>query len=297
MRVIIDARGYGHHPMEFDYKGGDGWLLHNISKAMKDLGHDVHVVLDGYTELYQDGISYWPETVHPRLCGVLLSPDGRYAHEFLAQKILTELWAVVPPAEEMPEVKAEPFSLVWMAGANRGLWHMRYIWPLLKQEIPSLKLTIGHNFNGYYETMRWQHDWQGLVAIELKDWIEGDPSISAPLSLGRKETKELVAKSQVFAYPCDPVFPNSKHFSQSVVDAAAAGCALLLTPIERLVAMEECAAYIESPRDYRLWADTVISWMSNDAERRKWQELAKEKAKAWTWDRFVAGWEKVLTEE
>ncbi len=285
MRVIIDARGYGHHEMELLMGNGTAWILYRMAHEAQDLGHDVHVILDGYYEGVEKGIAYWPEGKYPHVCDVLITP-GIPDQEIRTRGVIAcrDLW-MAPPGANRLKPQEVPGRLVWMPHANRGLWHLMGTWSYLKELHPDVSLVIGGNFPRYYEMMRWQHDYQGERVIDLKAWMDGDEAIEVRERMTRAEMELEVARAQIFAYPCDPIVPDTYHRSLSVTEAAAAGKALLLSPEETLAEdFEHAATFIEDAYDYETWAHTIANWIQNGGELRKHQKRAEKWAnKHATW--------------
>ena len=295
MKVVIDARTIATHPMELDMQPGVGILLQHIAIAMKEAGHSTNVILGGGTEAFQNGISYWPQSMYPHSCDVLITPGKTPAPDIRAAKVFagSDLFAIPPGIDRPEKIQKVPHSMIWMAGANRGLWHLAHIWADLKREIPDISLVIGHDLITYVETMYWQHDFQGLMALDIKDWAEAEDGVTVLAKEDRRAILTHQWSSELCVYPCDPLIADKAHRSLSTYEAAGAGCALLLSPSERLYDdFEHGAAFIETPSEYGTWTDTIIQWMKDDSIRKSWQEKARASVKGLSWERFHRTWSK-----
>jgi hypothetical protein len=303
LRIILDARGYARHPSELSMRYGDSWMLHNLAKAVRSMGHDTHVILDGYVEMYEDGISYWPSERFPQVCDVYIAPSAKARGSFRARTGITgqELWDIMPGAETHHKggkgLKKKARSMIWTADADKGLWHLMDIWPLVKAEVPDASLVIAHNLDGYIDNFKWEHDYRGLQAWNLMEWTHEDQDITVLGQVSREVLAEHQAEASIFAYPCDPCFPRANHRSLGTLEAAAAGCALLLSPEERLYEdYEGVAAFLESPWHYEDWAEIIVRWMRSENERLEWQEKALAFGQEHTWEQFGEQWSRKLQE-
>ena len=290
-RVVIDATEYAHHPMELSTKPGMAWMLGEIAQTVKGLGYETHVVLQGAVEMYENGISYWPQERHPEVCDVFISPSAKSALDIrtvktLAGDALTESW----PAIAMPSVAKVPGKMVWMAGAGRGLWHLLEMWDSIKQQVPHASVVVGHNPKSYVDIFSWQHDFQGLFAMRLQEFLARD-DVTALNNAKRSDVLRHVAEAELFAYPADPISPRDGHRSLSAYEAARAGCALLFAPSEKLGEdYDGVAGFIENPWHHGQWVETIAHWLTAPAELQSWQQKASRWASKHTRMSFQKGW-------
>lgn len=98
MRVIIDAREYDALQPDAppDY-GASEPLVMRVAKALSAAGHRVDGVWKGDTELYVDGVIWWPWSKHPSKCDVLISCEWLiHANEFEFKKLYVPLNKINP---------------------------------------------------------------------------------------------------------------------------------------------------------------------------------------------------------
>ena len=297
-RIIIDLSTLAEHPMEIGMKEGEGAYMERVGVALKEAGHDVHIRLGGYAEGWQGGISYWPKERGPKVADVLISTQRDVADQNRVKNVILadKVWDVQPYSEATNGIPKVPGRLIWTAGASRGLWHLMAMWPRLRERVPNVSITVAHNPAAYIDTMRWQHDFQGLFAQDLERWFQ-EPGVTALRRVEQKEVERARAEAVMFVYPCDPIMGSRYHRSLSGTEAAKAGCALLFSTEERLYQdFENVAAFMEQPWHHDDWAEVVADILTDDAKLAEWQAKAKAFADGCTWERFVSEWDAKVQE-
>ena len=125
MRVVVDAGGLATHPMELAMLPGVPSYLLLVARACRAAGADTHIIMAEHLETVVDGISYWPVGRHPQVCDVFITSKREAPAYIRAEKVISgdSLWGIAPPIRMLNGAAKIPGKLVWMAGANRGLWH------------------------------------------------------------------------------------------------------------------------------------------------------------------------------
>lgn len=258
---------------------GHGQLLLKLARACQEMGHNTNVILQGQAELYQDGISYWPEDRHPNMADVAITVSPMAATGMRAKVLLgpTEIYGLKPWLESYEQIKVVG-RVLWNAAANKGLWHMRHIWPMVIEQVPWATLCITHNPQKWCTDMRWTHDYQGLEAIAVSRWMEEDKTVQVYRNLSRSEFLALQGQAEIMAFPYDPILPPGQSYPSSVGEGAAAGCALLVADSGNAYKVyEKAAGFMPSPLAYDAWAGVLTEWLT---DRQKLAE-GQEKAKTW----------------
>ena len=294
-KVVIDARAFGHHPMELE-QSGHGTLLLKIAQACQNMGHFTSIILKGQVEMYQDGIAYWPEDRHPKSGDVLVNISPVGSRDVHAPRVLgpTEIFALKPWVEsyEMPKVVGR---VLYSAAPNKGLWHLRHIWPKITEQVPDATLCITHNPLKWCADMRWTHDYQGLEAIALSRWVEEDSTVQVHRNLSRSEFLSVQGQAEVLAFPYDPILPPGPSYPTSVMEAAGAGCALLVADSGNAYQVyEKAAGFMPSPLSYDDWADVLVEWLKDRERLVQEQDKARTWASRWSKQAFCKELEEVL---
>lgn len=289
MRIVLDARGYARHPVELAHSATEGWVLQRIAQALRP-EHDCHILLNGGLETVVEGVSYWPETRHPEAADCFIGLGREKPRDVRAKRVIIapESWSILPGVDMVAGPKDSRLVL-WTAHPNRGLWHLQGIWPRVTAQMPEARLRITHDLQGYYDTMSWQHDFQGLASRDLMAWVRDDPTVAWGKAHRRHELAALQAQASILAYPADPILAHPYHRSYGVIEALGAGCAVLTTAEERLYDdFEGAAAFLPSPWDYEAWADVLVDWLKGGAA--EWQVKGAAWALKHTWKRFSQEW-------
>ena len=273
-------------------RDGEAWLLYRIGQALVKANHSVHIIMDSQAEFYQGGVCYWPAQRHPGRAAIYIT-TSRETPDVQADRTVgpDSLWDIMPGCELNGHVTKVPRRLIWTAHANRGLWHLMEMWPSLKAAVPGISLVVTHEVKRWCEEMKWTHDWQGIIARGLLDWFEASPEITLTKMVQRDEVNHYQGEAELLVYPCDPLYPNKAHHSLSALEAAGAGCALLLSGEERLYEdCEKAAGFLEDPWRHEDWVATAAEWLTNPSELKRRQGQAKEWAAQHTWAKFDQAW-------
>ncbi len=111
------------------------------------------------------------------------------------------------------------------------------------------------------------------------------PNIELLGRLERAELQTLLARAAVFAHPA-----LYEPFGLGVLEAAQAGCALVLSDIPTLRELWDGAAVFCPPRDGSDWTQTLEFLLSHERERVELAQRAKDRARKYSREAFGEGY-------
>jgi glycosyltransferase involved in cell wall biosynthesis len=198
-----------------------------------------------------------------------------------------------------------PGRLFWASDPARGLWHLLDVFDHVKRAESSATLHVAYDFGAQFAYHQWQANSLAEALWECKQRLEATQGV---VSLGAVDTAQLrreQAECQVFAYPCDPVTAGSELFCLSAMEAAAAGCALVLGENEALPEVFEDAAMLlplpgkwlsahDRRYDAQDWADQVVGLMQDPANWERMSQNSRALAERNSWAAVIERWEEML---
>jgi glycosyltransferase involved in cell wall biosynthesis len=132
--------------------------------------------------------------------------------------------------------------------------------------------------------------WPVLLAGEPPQGGLGD-AVSCLGRLAPAELHALMAEAAIFAAPA-----RYEPFGLAVLEAARAGCALVLGRTPSLIELWGDAARFVPPDDHDALAGTLLDLIHNDALRLRLQRAARERAQAFSRRRMVEGYQALYAE-
>jgi glycogen synthase len=124
--------------------------------------------------------------------------------------------------------------------------------------------------------------WPVHLAGSLRSPMDGRAVLNGPTWLGELPRLELLAqlgRSEIFVSPA-----LYEPFGLTVLEAAAAGCALVLSDIPSFRELWEDAAEFVDPSDSALLADTLNALSRSPPKRRGLQQAARQRAREYELD-------------
>jgi glycosyltransferase involved in cell wall biosynthesis len=125
-------------------------------------------------------------------------------------------------------------------------------------------------------------EWPIHVAGSLRSPIDGRAALNGPTWLGELPRLELLAqlgRSEIFVSPA-----RYEPFGLTVLEAAAAGCALVLSDIPSFRELwEDAAEFVDSSDSSRL-ADTLNALSRSSQKRQGLQRAARRRAREYGLD-------------
>lgn len=327
MRVTLDIRNCAA-PLSVPFHGGTEMLMKRLARTLAGAGHQVNVVSNEPREAVAGGAYWWTAAKFPAICDTLIvldrtdrlrefqyeraivfataveMPTGEgnvdavaclsRAHGLLLNKHTPSLAAkeslVIPPGVDVPEEQPKvPGRMVWCNSPDRGLIHIARMWPNILKAVPEATIRVTYNVRGYLERTRWMMDERGAQAVEMGRWIEDNPStVFCEMLPDPADVRTAQAVAELYAYPMDPLNAGVGIHALAAQEAAAAGCALLLSYHEGLPEVfGECADFLELPVNYTDWTHHIADILTNPERRIAMQD----KARAWAAKRPWAAWE------
>lgn len=195
---------------------------------------------------------------------------------------------------------------IWVGNdPSRGLWHVLDVLERVQERVPDASLAISYDVDTNFERLKWHQNAMAEMLWECRRRIATIPNV---LNLGALERPDVVRHqlaAQVHLWPSDPANVGTQLHGQSQMEAAAAGCALVLSDVEAFPEVFGEAAeilptigtFVPDPVgedgvrvDAGDYADAVVEVMT-DPDR--WAEASRKSralAEKHTWDRVVERW-------
>lgn len=268
--------------------------------------------LDGIKDFRFDRLYVPLNKIDPVLAGqehrvdqfVCLSDNHVEVLRKLNPTIRPDQCTVIGPGVDIPPVVPKvPHSLIWCNSPDRGLIHIARMWPRLKELVPDVFIDVTYNFDRYMR-MRWfVSDHEAEQAWEIKEWMDANKdSVYVLNGLTKEQVIEHQQSAEVYAYPCDPLMPGSMVHCFAAMEAAAAGCAVILSGVDGLHSVfDEVAEFVNNPTDHVAWAEYLAELLKDDERKvelsrrgrswatrhpwglhaHKWQDLVAGKEAAW----------------
>lgn len=200
-----------------------------------------------------------------------------------------------------------PKKVVWCSSPDRGLHHLLSMWPDVRARVPDAELHV------FYRLQNWIRD-----VGALGPWANTHPDVCESARRARYVDEALarlrtgwgvtvhdsvpnqqmaaeLCSAGVLAYTCDPL-RYTEGFGVSALDAAAAGCHVIISDVDALPSVHGEYSTVASGRpDYeglhQLWVDHIVGAINAD-------DGCRPSAPArYTMERVVDQWEALLTEQ
>lgn len=188
---------------------------------------------------------------------------------------------------------------------SRGLWHVLDVLERVQQRVPEASLAISYDFDANFERLKWHQNAMAEMLWECKRRIAAIPNV---LNLGALERPAVVRQqlaAQVHLWPADPANVGTQLHGQSQMEAAAAGCALVVSDVEAFPEVFGEAATIlptigtfvpdpvgeEGMRvDAQDYADVVVELLTDDAAWDAASRKSRALAERHTWRHVTDRW-------
>lgn len=136
----------------------------------------------------------------------------------------------------------EPLVGYW-SSPDRGLVHLLRVWPEVKRAVPAAKLIVGYEIENWlalirncYGRLAPMHGWyrhQGEIVARLLDECSR-LDVTTTGALPRKKLAEIQQRCRIFCYPLDNGGDYVEGFCVAALEALAAGCWPVLSPVDAL---------------------------------------------------------------
>lgn len=194
---------------------------------------------------------------------------------------------------------------IWVGNdPARGLVNTLDIFDLVKERVPHATLHVTYDLERQFARVKWQHNAAAEVLWECKRRLENTPGVTLLGAVSREEVVRQQLEAQVHLWPSDPVNVGSQIHGLSQLEAAAAGCALVLSDVEAFPEVFGEAATIlptigtfapgpdedGSRIDAQDYADAVVELMTDAAKWAEASRKARKLAEKMTWEDVTGQW-------
>jgi glycosyltransferase involved in cell wall biosynthesis len=224
---------------------------------------------------------------------------------------LADYWGWPPDGLYNDEryVKTQRFKTagrIWVGNdPARGLWHVLDVFDLVRAKVPHATLHVSYDFDRAFAARKWQQNALAEMFWEMKRRLGSTPGV---VNLGALDNKNVIREqleAQVHVWPSEPQNVGTQIHGISQLEAAAAGCALVLSDVEAFPEVFGEAAtilpvpgtfYGEAERriDAADWADVVAELMTDP---EKWSEASRKAralAEKHTWQNVIEKWDAMI---
>lgn len=230
---------------------------------------------------------------------VVLSQNHADTLRILNPSIKESQCRVIAPGVEMPSgAKKVKNRIIWCNSPDRGLIHMARMWPLLLEKVPDASIVVTYNFARYLKNLWYVADNQATEALEILDWADKyADSVQIMGGLSNAEVRAEQAKAEVYAYPCDPPHAGSMVHCFSAMEAAAAGCAVVLSSVDGLpTVFGDVAEFVDDPTDHEAWAEHLAGLLKDEKRKAALSAKSREWAEIRPWDDHTDAWGALVSE-
>jgi glycosyltransferase involved in cell wall biosynthesis len=180
---------------------------------------------------------------------------------------------------------------IWVGNdPARGLVNTLDVFDLVRKRVPHATLRVTYDLERQFARVKWQHNAAAEVLWECKRRLENTPGVSLLGAVDRATVVREQLEAQVHLWPSDPVNVGSQIHGLSQAEAAAAGCALVLSDVEAFpevfgeaaVILPTIGTFAPGPDedgsriDAQDYADAVVELMTDAA---KWAEASRKARK------------------
>jgi len=135
--------------------------------------------------------------------------------------------------DEYPLCPTKVPGRLWVGNdPSRGLWHVLDVLERVQARVPAASLAISYDFDTHFERFKWHQNAASEMLWECKRRMATLPNV---LDLGALDHAGVVQQqlaAQVHVWPSDPANVGTQLHGGSQLEAAAAGCALVLSDVE-----------------------------------------------------------------
>jgi glycosyltransferase involved in cell wall biosynthesis len=195
---------------------------------------------------------------------------------------------------------------IWVGNdPARGLVHVLDVFDLVRARVPEATLHVTYDFAEQFARMRWAQNALAETLWECRRRLDSTPGVVLLGTVDRSRVVREQLEAQVHLWPSDPPNLGSQIHGISQAEAAAAGCALVLSDVEAFpevfggVAeiLPTIGTFVPDPvgengtrvsaNDY---ADAVIELMENSDLWAKASRDSRALAEKHSWDAVVQRW-------
>jgi glycosyltransferase involved in cell wall biosynthesis len=191
-----------------------------------------------------------------------------------------------------PDKSERPHSLAWLSSPDRGLHHLVQIFEKVRAVVPDATFDVLYDFDRAYES--YKNNMPGSAYVRWLDEaakLKGMPGVRVLNHLSQPNVAELLSRTAVVAYPCDPV-RATETYCISMTEAMAAGCAVVISDADCLPEnYANAATILPRPIDHDAWAAEIIKLMTDEEYREGQMQKGLKLASTATFDEIAWEWE------
>jgi len=208
----------------------------------------------------------------------------------------TQCVVIEPGVDAVEQAQKVHNRLIWCNSPDRGLIHIARMWPSLLEKVPDASIVVTYNFARYLKNLLYVADNQATEAMEILEWAAANPeSVHIKDGLTDEQVREEQLAAEVYAYPCDPPHAGSMVHCFAAMEAAAAGCAVVLSGVDGLPEVfADVAEYVNDPTDHEAWAEYLAALLTDEERKAALSARSREWASARPWSKHTEGWEALI---
>lgn len=224
-----------------------------------------------------------------------LAVVGSEYHADLIRGRLSDLPVHVlsPGVDVVPDSGARRDRFLYASSPDRGLHRLLAMWPAIWSRF-GLPLSIGYDVRAVLARRGRSTSALGDRLRDLAARLD-QPGVIVHGALADAQLEALRQRSLALLYPLDPVLPHSELLSLTVLEACAAGCPPILSPVDAFPSeYADVARFMgtDGPSfDPQEWVHAIQQTLDDWRGR---SELARRYAAGRSWDTWVSGWERLL---
>jgi hypothetical protein len=197
-----------------------------------------------------------------------------------------------------------PGRLLYQNDPARGLWNVLDILEIVQKDYPDASLAVTYDFDRQFEQHRWRQNALAEMMWECHRRMATMPNI---LNRGALDRAGIVAEQlacQIHVMPSDPNNVGTQIHGHAQLEAAAAGCALVLSDVEAFPELFAGVAdilpvpgqYIPDPEgdgrriDALDYAEIVLDLLRDPEAWTKASKASRKLAERHTWEDVIGSW-------
>ncbi|HKA94299.1 MAG TPA: glycosyltransferase family 4 protein [Acidimicrobiia bacterium] len=254
-----------------------------------------------------------PDRLTPEIAGLVAAfPVFSEVHADLLCKtnpgVLRERCVVTGLGVDLDDYAPDPVKMpgrIWVGNdPSRGLWHVLDVFDLVKNAVPDATLHVTYDVDGLFGKMKWHQNALAEMLWECKRRLATTPGVTLLGAVDRPTLVREQSEAHVHVWPSDPSNVGTQLHGLSQMDAAAAGCALVLSDVEAFPEVFGEAAtifptigtFVPTPEGegYRIdaqdYADRVVELMQDAEQWADASRRARRLAERNTWEECVGNW-------
>lgn len=198
---------------------------------------------------------------------------------------------------------------IWVGNdPARGLWHVLDTFEKVQAAYPEASLHITYDFDRQFEQHRWRQNSLAETMRECRSRLKTIPGVVNLGSLDRSGVIQQQLEAMVHLWPSDPPNVGSQIHGISQMEAAAAGCALVLSDTEAFPEVFGGVAeilpvpgrFVPDPDgngrriDAQDYADVVLELLRDPEAWAKASRDSRKLAEQHTWAAVIDKWNAML---